>query len=135
MNSPLQNALSGFSEEDRRRLQVVQKLIEHTRSRRLIWSKNGTTYEARLKGGTQVGFIARDPHNALFTRLFPGNWAQFSVRRADGSEVFKVEAGSLLLGVENPLGRDELQQAVSELFSIIEQREGEELDRILSELG
>jgi len=132
--SPFVNAL--FPAEDRRRLQIVQKLIEQTRSRKLVWMKQGTTYETVLKGGTHVGFVAKEGQNALMRRLIPGGWAQFSIRRKDGSEVFKVEATSLFIAVTNPPpNRDPLQYTIDELFSVIEQREGEDLDRILSELG
>ncbi len=121
---------------DSRKLQIVQKLIEQTRSRKLIWSKKGLIYEARLKEGTRVGFVGKEISNVFLARILPlQGWAQFSVRRKDDSEVFKVEAESLMLGITNPAERSPLQNAIDELFSLIAQREGEELDQILNELG
>lgn len=99
-------------------------------------AKHGTAYETTLKGGTQVGFIRHETmQNALLQLLTPRGWAQFSVRRADGSELFKVESSSLFLGVSTAVPTDPLYEAVDELFTAVEQKENEDLDRVLSELG
>ena len=134
MNNPFGKILP--SPEDTKRLQIVQKLMDQTRSRKLIWVKKGVAYEAFLKGGTHVAFVAKELQNVFLKQIlqYGGKWAQFSVKRRDGSEILKVEATNLLLGVTTPTEGDPLQEALDELFALVEERQGEDLDQVLSEL-
>jgi len=58
MNNPLNNPLFSAFAEDARHRQLVEKLIERIVAGRLIWTRTPTTYEAALKNGTRIAFVA-----------------------------------------------------------------------------
>lgn len=123
------STLSGVL-DDSNQLELVNTAIEKTREGRLRWRRENGSYEADLPGGGQLVFAISGPH--LFGKK---TWANFIVRRNDGTEVLAVQhtESPSLEGLLGGVG-SELQNSVEQLFSIITGSARVEVEKIIEQI-
>ncbi len=115
-------------EDDPRHAELVVKITLKTRLKKIAWQKSGTGATASIPGGLQFSFVfSFNPFTPLGATP---NWQLFTVRRANGEELLKVENGvgfQLLIQAPTPL-----QRAVSGLFEAVQASASDDLDNAIN---
>lgn len=115
-------------EDDPRHVELVAKITLKTRLKKITWQKSSTGVTASIPGGLQFSFVF-SPNPFIPVGATP-NWQLFTVRRANGEELLKVENGvgfQLLIQQPTPL-----QKAVSALFEAVQALASDDLDNAIN---
>lgn len=115
-------------EDDPRHVELVVKITLKTRLKRIAWQKTGTGATASIPGGLQFSFVfSPNPFTPFGATL---NWQLFTVRRASGEELLKVESAiGLQMLIQQPTP---LQTAVSGLFEAVQASASDDLDNAIN---
>jgi hypothetical protein len=110
--------------DDPRHIELVVKTTLKTRLKRISWQKSGTGVTASIPGGLQFSFVfSSNPFRAKTA------WQLFTVRRASGEELLKVENMGHFQDPGNPT---QLQSAVSGLFAAVQESASDDLDNAIN---
>lgn len=122
--------------EDPKEIELVDSIIEKSKAGKIGWRRNTSSLVATLPS-MQLSFVRSSlAADSLFGSFLSsiGVWDVFSVRKADGTELLKVEqpqVNPLLVGAGPPPSRSKLVQAVDTLYSIANAKAQGEIDNAI----
>jgi len=114
-------------EDDPRHIELVAKIAQKTRLKKISWRRTGTGVTASIPGGLEFSFVLSVNFFAPFG--IAANWQLFTVRQASGQELLKIEN---LSGVPALLGPTPLQSAVTNLFEAVRGSASDDLDSAIN---
>jgi hypothetical protein len=121
---------------DPKEIELVENIIEKTKSGKIAWQKSGSSLFANLPA-MQLSFVRSN--NALLDRMLDAlggsGWNMFSIRRTtDNFEILKVEQTLKLLppppAPSKPV-RSKLLQKVDDLYALADAKGQGEIDKAI----
>jgi len=113
-----------------RHVELVKKLAEKTRSKKISWKASGTGLNATVSGKLEISFVRSN--FLTFTKIMSGKspWVLFTIRDAQGNQVLSIDNPILPTPME-PQVQSAVREAVSELYTAIEHSLAEEIDKAI----
>src|SRR6266849_1984926 len=113
---------------DPREVELIQNLLIKTRQGKIPWVKQGNAITANIPGGFQINFVV-SPTISFVPQST--NWQLLTVRDKSGSELVRVNGGSVISVLTGGAGSETIAVA-NELFIAVNGVTGEGLERAIN---
>ena len=113
-----------------RHVDLVKKLAEKTRAKKISWKASDTGLSAIVSGKLEINFV-RSNYPGIATLLWKSPWALFTIRDMKGNQILRVDNTVGLSPTEPPV-QVSVRDAVKELYTAIEQSLAEEIDKAIA---
>ena len=137
MNSGLSGIKESLGQDDRKQIELVEKIAEKTRMGKIVWERGPSSLVASAPG-MQLSFVrvSAGIETALFNLGLGGWWEMFSIRSQQGAEIMKVEQSSSGVLFEPPTlapsPRSKLLESVDSLYLVAASRGQADIDKALN---
>ena len=115
-----------------RHVELVKKLTEKTRAKKISWSSSDTGLSAIVSGKIEINFV-RSNYPSIAKFLWKSPWALFTIRDMKGNQLLRIENRAALPAMEPPV-EVSVRDAVHELYTAIEQSLSDEIERAIEVL-
>src|SRR5713226_1338638 len=98
-----------------KQVELVKKIIDKTKQRKISWKKTRTSISASIPGGLQISFV-RSNMLPILSGIGPSEWTSFTDKDDKGNEVVKVQNQSTFASILTGQLETELLGAISQLY-------------------
>ncbi|MBI4463944.1 MAG: hypothetical protein HY647_04500 [Acidobacteria bacterium] len=111
-----------------RHVELVKKLTEKTRAKKIPWKSSSTGFSAVVSGKLEINFVRS---SGLFSLLESLQWSVFTIRDKAGNEILQVDNTKSRPFTSPGAPTEVLRSAISELYAAIESSLVEEVDKAI----
>ena len=115
-----------------RHVELVKKLAEKTRAKKISWKASDTGLSAIVSGKIEINFV-RSNYPSIAKFLWKSPWALFTIRDMKGNQLLRVDNTAAFSPMEPPV-QVSVRNAVHELYTAIEQSLSDEIEKAIEAL-